>query len=149
MEQTGPVNLKFYPDLQIGAKGSDVENLQMLLYAASYYHNRPDFNPIEQDGIFGQHTLSALKNFQAALGLPINGVANVEVFAALEAVNASPPGTINFFTTNIRKSPQIPPIMIDEGKSYVLPKPQPIDWTLIGIVSAVLIGIIFFIDTEI
>lgn len=52
--------------LSLGSRGPDVELLQMGL-------NRAGFNSGKVDGIFGDKTLTALKNFQRFFKLPVDG----------------------------------------------------------------------------
>ena len=53
--------------LSYGSTGPDVELLQMGL-------NRAGFNSGKVDGIFGNKTLNALKNFQRFFKLPVDGI---------------------------------------------------------------------------
>lgn len=53
--------------LSLGSRGPDVELLQMGL-------NRAGFNSGKIDGIFGDKTLTALKNFQRFFKLPVDGI---------------------------------------------------------------------------
>lgn len=64
------------PALQIGATGADVKRLQEALNAAGYNVGRPD-------GAFGKNTQAAVKAFQAAKHLGVDGVAGVITKAAL------------------------------------------------------------------
>jgi peptidoglycan hydrolase-like protein with peptidoglycan-binding domain len=52
--------------------------LQGLLYAAGY-------DPGGLDGTFGTNTLAAVKKFQAAKGLTVDGEAGADTFGALLA----------------------------------------------------------------
>lgn len=53
--------------LRVGTRGSDVTRLQEKLAAAG-------FNPGGVDGIFGQRTLAAVRSFQRARGLGVDGI---------------------------------------------------------------------------
>jgi len=55
------------PTLALGATGPDVVALQTALTAARY--------PVEADGTFGFATKGAVRAFQAAAGLPVDGIA--------------------------------------------------------------------------
>jgi putative chitinase len=67
----------FTPTLKRGDDGPLVERLQTLL-------TRNDFPPGAIDGDFGKKTLKALKDFQAARGLPQTGIADAAVWEKLE-----------------------------------------------------------------
>lgn len=64
------------PALQIGATGADVKRLQEALNAAG-------FNVGQPDGAFGADTRAAVRAFQAARHLGVDGVAGVITKAAL------------------------------------------------------------------
>ena len=64
------------PALQIGATGADVKRVQMAL-------DRAGCNVGQPDGVFGPDTLAAVKAFQAAKHLGVDGVAGVMTKAAL------------------------------------------------------------------
>jgi peptidoglycan hydrolase-like protein with peptidoglycan-binding domain len=67
--------------LKRGSKGSDVRELQAAL-------NRAGANPpLEVDGEFGPLTEAVVKSFQAAVNLPVDGIAGPQTIAALLAVN--------------------------------------------------------------
>ena len=53
--------------LSLGSRGPDVELLQMGF-------NRAGFNSGKIDGVFGDKTLTALKNFQRFFKLPVDGI---------------------------------------------------------------------------
>jgi len=63
--------------LQSGSRGDEVRQLQELLKVAG-------FDPGTIDGIFGPKTQAALRSYQEAQGLPVTGIANDEVWAALQ-----------------------------------------------------------------
>lgn len=65
-------------------RGSDVTDLQRLLLVHG-------FDPKGLDGFFGVDTDAALRLFQRAKGLPVDGVVNGAVWAALDAEPASEP----------------------------------------------------------
>lgn len=66
---TGPV-------LRHGARGSAVTRLQRALKAKG-------FDPGPVDGVFGNGTLSAVRRFQSARGLAVDGVVGARTWAAL------------------------------------------------------------------
>ncbi len=57
--------------------GRDVHELQTILATLG-------FAPDAQDGIFGPHTEEALIQFQASAGLPQDGIAGADTFAAIK-----------------------------------------------------------------
>jgi peptidoglycan hydrolase-like protein with peptidoglycan-binding domain len=65
------------PTLRVTAKGAAVRALQMQLNAKG--HN------VDVDGIFGQQTLAAVKAFQKAEGLGVDGIVGPITWGALEA----------------------------------------------------------------
>ena len=65
--------------IRFGSKGDDVKELQELLNDAGYNSGTPD-------GVFGQHTLLAVKNFQGSRGLVADGIVGQKTWAALESI---------------------------------------------------------------
>lgn len=63
------------PTLRRGHRGEDVARLQGLLAAAGY--------PLTQDGIFGRQTREAVRQFQAARGLAVDGVVGRQTWTAM------------------------------------------------------------------
>ena len=59
-----------YTTLRKGSKGSDVKRLQNALKSMGYYN-------IAVDGIYGKGTVAAVKAFQYAKGLTVDGVAGL------------------------------------------------------------------------
>jgi len=64
-----------------GSSGEAVETLQKKLAAKG-------FNPGAADGIFGPKTDDALRRFQEAEGLTVDGIAGPNTYAALGLVEA-------------------------------------------------------------
>ena len=62
--------------LRFGDRGADVMQLQLALSRAGYAVGGID-------GIFGPKTLNALRRFQAANGLAIDGIAGMNTWTAL------------------------------------------------------------------
>ena len=72
------------PILREGAAGADVVALQEALAAAG-------FHPGGTDGRFGPRTATAVRSFQQARGLSVDGVAGPATWAALAADGGPPP----------------------------------------------------------
>ncbi|MCP3140925.1 peptidoglycan-binding domain-containing protein [Pyxidicoccus xibeiensis] len=70
--------------LTFGARGEEVRALQDQLRTAG-------FDPGASDGIFGQRTDRALRDFQASKGLEVDGIAGRRTFAALSGVDGMDP----------------------------------------------------------
>jgi len=75
--------------LQDGARGSNVELLQQKLKQAG-------FDPGAVDGKFGPQTEAAVKAFQQAKGLDVDGVAGPKTFTALNAATRPAPGNTHW-----------------------------------------------------
>ncbi|MGG1397326.1 peptidoglycan-binding protein [Bacillus salipaludis] len=70
--------------VQLGSKGSDVRYLQTKL-------NSLGFSAGTVDGVFGNITLTAVKNFQKYKALMIDGIVGPATWGALENGNTPPP----------------------------------------------------------
>ena len=68
--------------VRYNCKGEDVKELQVMLNAAGYSCGEPD-------GIFGNRTFSAVKNFQASRGLVADGIVGPKTWAALESIGGN------------------------------------------------------------
>lgn len=71
--------------LQQGSSGSSVRNLQQALLEAG-------FDPGPIDGIFGPRTESAVRDYQAAQGYEVNGIAGTDTLAGLGLNSDDPDG---------------------------------------------------------
>lgn len=74
----GPANAyanAFFHTQTTGNRGVDVQAIQYLLTAAGY--------PAAADGVFGSGTNTAVRNFQAARGLAVDGVVGPNTWGAL------------------------------------------------------------------
>lgn len=71
------------PQLRRGAKGSSVTELQTQLKARG-------FDPGAIDGVFGSMTESAVRAFQAARGLAVDGIVGPQTWGALAAAPPAP-----------------------------------------------------------
>ena len=72
------------PTLRRGDRGSYVLNLQNLLIALGYYSGAAD-------GIFGPLTEQAVRNFQSANGLTVDGIVGPQTWAALDNTSGGQP----------------------------------------------------------
>ena len=61
-----------------GARGRDVRDLQRKLRAQGYYHG-------PANGVLGRGTVKAVKRFQAAIGIPVDGVVGPQMLGGLSA----------------------------------------------------------------
>ena len=68
--------------LKIGMRGDNVKILQKLL-------SEKGFNVGQIDGVFGNITLTAVKDFQSSSGLTVNGIANKDTLMTLERASNS------------------------------------------------------------
>ncbi|GIQ68580.1 spore cortex-lytic enzyme [Xylanibacillus composti] len=76
--------------IKYGSQGSDVRELQGRLKFLGYYHGNVD-------GDFGYQTLNAVKNFQSAFGMTVDGIAGSKTKLRLwEATKNWRPGDENF-----------------------------------------------------
>ncbi len=64
-----------FPTQSLGNRGTDVKAIQGLLNERGY--------PVAVDGVFGATTVDAVKAFQAAAGLPANGIVDDATWAKL------------------------------------------------------------------
>ena len=121
--------------MHIGQRGWDVAALQFLL------HER-GFEPNGFDGGFGPNTQSAVRRFQAAAHIGVDGVAGPATLGALRGksvVTTSPIGPVRFF----RPVPGavtdgfgfIPPGRWHTGLDFPEPKGTPIHAGGVGVVS--------------
>ena len=72
-----------------GSKGEDVRTVQRLL-------NAKGFSCGAADGIFGVKTEAAVKAFQKAKGLAVDGIVGAKTWNALLASGGNTPGTAHF-----------------------------------------------------
>jgi lipoprotein-anchoring transpeptidase ErfK/SrfK len=62
--------------LIFGARGRDVRELQRKLHSQGYYHGKVN-------GVLGKSTVKAVKRFQTAIGLPVDGVVGPQMLGGL------------------------------------------------------------------
>ena len=72
-------------NLKKGSQGSDVTELQKLL-------NQNGYN-LAEDGIFGNNTLSAVKDYQQKNGLAVDGIVGTNTWGALTNATSTTPTT--------------------------------------------------------
>lgn len=72
------------PTLRVGARGQAVADLQRRLTAAG-------FDPGGVDGSFGPRTLAAVRAYQAARGLEVDGVVGPQTWGSLRGASAPTP----------------------------------------------------------
>jgi peptidoglycan hydrolase-like protein with peptidoglycan-binding domain len=66
------------PILRLGSTGADVKYLQQIL-------NRINYGPLVADGIFGAKTEAAVKRFQKAFKLTVDGIVGPQTWSALQS----------------------------------------------------------------
>ena len=121
--------------MHIGQRGWDVAALQFLL------HER-GFEPRGFDGGFGPNTQQAVRSFQTAAHVAVDGVAGPATISALrgkQTVTATPIGPVRFF----QPAPGpvgdgfgfIPPGRWHTGLDFPVPKGTPIHAGGVGVVS--------------
>jgi peptidoglycan hydrolase-like protein with peptidoglycan-binding domain len=67
--------------VKLGSKGSDVSSLQSLLNANGAN--------LSVDGIFGEKTLAALRDYQSRSGISVDGIAGAQTWGALNGASAA------------------------------------------------------------
>jgi flagellum-specific peptidoglycan hydrolase FlgJ len=72
--------------LRVGSRGPEVSKLQDALRKAG-------FNPGKTDGVFGPKTQAAVRSFQQAKGLTVDGIAGKQTLGALRNADAFEPPT--------------------------------------------------------
>jgi len=71
-------------NLSIGSKGNSVKQMQQQLNRIS--DNFPAISKIADDGIFGNATANAVKQFQEIFGLPANGIVDYPTWYKISAI---------------------------------------------------------------
>ncbi|NLB89792.1 MAG: hypothetical protein GX786_01030 [Clostridiales bacterium] len=84
--ESKPPAVNIYPVLRKGSTGSFVAELQLRLHDLGYDVGKNT----KIDGKFGEKTYSALRQFQAANGLYIDGIAGGDTWSALVGARDSP-----------------------------------------------------------
>lgn len=73
-------------NLKKGSKGTEVEELQRLLNDSGNYG-------LKTDGVFGDKTLAAVKDYQQKNGLAVDGIAGANTMTKLKGTSATPSTT--------------------------------------------------------
>lgn len=79
--------------LKLGSKGDEVKKLQEQLNSSGNYN-------LNVDGVYGQKTLSAIKDYQTKQGLTVDGIAGSNTLGSLTSAKASSNTTAPGETTN-------------------------------------------------
>jgi peptidoglycan hydrolase-like protein with peptidoglycan-binding domain len=95
------------PTLQNGSQGEWVTYLQQLLSQAGY-------DPGGVDGVFGDGTLQAVRNFQNDQGLAADGIVGAATWAALTG-NAGAADTGGTGGDAVQESDTVPPELVQAG----------------------------------
>jgi peptidoglycan hydrolase-like protein with peptidoglycan-binding domain len=66
------------PTLRMGSNGNDVKYLQEIL-------NKIHYGPLGADGTFGAKTEAAVKRFQKAFNLTVDGIVGQKTWNALQS----------------------------------------------------------------
>lgn len=124
--------------LKSGYESEDVETLQWYLNAIAEMFGRSDFYVQDElTGYFGDKTKAAVKNFQKAMGLTVDGIVGDQTWSALEAVMEAglESGEVTFYTTTGGTK-----TYTSTGKITTTKPTSSIDWTMIGIGATVFLG---------
>ena len=92
-----------YTTLRNGSKGSDVKKLQNALINAGY-----DVGTTGADGIYGSKTAAAVKAYQKANGLSVDGIAGKQTLGSLYTTKPETPKTNNDTPTTKADVPTTP-----------------------------------------
>jgi peptidoglycan hydrolase-like protein with peptidoglycan-binding domain len=133
-------------NLQWGDTGADVKELQNILLTLGY-----DIGGAA-DGNFGPNTTAAVSALQDQFGLPMTGVADTSTVAEMYGLlqqfgyTVTSTGAIVKTAGLTTKTPAIvSAVQAPMGRGTATPA-SGINWTLIGIASAVILALIFFQD---
>ena len=86
-QQFTRVNFRYPGVVAQGQSGEAVAALQFMLSVAGQFYNQ--IPPVTQDGVYGPNTTAAVRAFQQAAGLPVDGVAGEQTWIMLFRVYAS------------------------------------------------------------
>ena len=124
--------------LQLGMTGTDVQELQSILKTWGY-----NIGPAGADGQYGQDTMNAVKAFQKDAGLSPDGVVGLNTLEVLARAGVSVSTT---HPTNVNQPNTIQPIP-GQRMPAVAPA-KGIDWTMIGIIAAVVIAAVIIMGDK-
>ena len=79
------------PSLTLGAKGDGVSQLQEALYDMGYTMTKSFARLKRADGIYGEETVAAVKAFQKANGLVIDGISGRKTLSLIDKLIAANP----------------------------------------------------------
>lgn len=89
-------------NLKKGSKGTGVEELQRLLNESGNYG-------LQTDGVFGDKTLAAVKDYQQKNGLAVDGIAGANTLGKLKGTGATPTAApvVNTATPTMPSTPTV------------------------------------------
>lgn len=135
------------PMLKYGQTGQDVKTLQMALNTIGY--------GLVEDGIFGQGTMAAVKDYQGRAGLAVDGIVGDQTWGALLLEASKQQGVISVSSSPSSSSPNgsstptsIPNLSLSSGSGSLGSQSQPINWTRLGMVVFVILGVIYFMQEK-
>lgn len=122
---SAPSNTNITATLRLGSRGNQVKILQQEL-------NKLGYNCGTADGIFGSKTLNAVRAFQSAKGLLVDGIVGSQTRALLNSVNSTPtptptcvmPLTSTSYADVAKKGLNLPsnvPVLTTKGVVSLLP----------------------------
>lgn len=130
-------------ELKWGDAGTDVKELQTMLGMLGF-----DLGASGPDGDFGPDTTAAVSAFQDGFGLEMTGTANAatvnKLYSLMKELGA---GSMSTTATGTKKA-IIPGSAVTSARVPAMTLSGGVDWTLIGIVAAVVIAFIFFQDEK-
>lgn len=97
-----------------GSAGADVRLLQSKLTGLGY-------SPGPVDGIYGPYTVSAVKAFQAANGLTVDGITGPETWGVLNKVTSPPLFAPPTQPTPVVSVPPVPPLLDTLQRFWYIP----------------------------
>ena len=151
-------------DLTPGTVSEEVQLVQNLMTDIANTFGRSDFNPGPANGVYGTQTAAAVANMQAAVGLNPTGTVDDTTYSAISALWDSDPSTVSFYTapgdlvlSGVAPGTP-PPAATSSVPASAVPAALPAtttpltaaapNWTAIGIVLAIGIGIVYLSSRE-
>ena len=96
-----------YNQIGYGSQGSDVTELQKLLNSQGY--------TLDTDGIFGEKTQAAVKDYQQKNGLDVDGIVGEQTWGALTKANTAGTGTTAEGTVDATKGFTYDPFEVSDS----------------------------------